>query len=121
MCGSVCVLLVIFFFFKQKTAYEMRISDWSSDVLLFRSAPAPNLTHPCSPDLPPSEWSKIDDILDYEGDKECRARSIARKRLSASCVKQRSCLRRGRRRRKRVGGSRSASKPTIGGAKNMAA
>src|SRR3546814_12431170 len=23
---------VIFFFFKQKTAYEMRISDWSSDV-----------------------------------------------------------------------------------------
>src|SRR3546814_5019913 len=26
MCGEV------FFFFKQKTAYEMRISDWSSDV-----------------------------------------------------------------------------------------
>src|SRR3546814_5931605 len=25
-----CVVLV--FFFKQKTAYEMRISDWSSDV-----------------------------------------------------------------------------------------
>src|SRR3546814_4782914 len=24
--------LVVFFFFKQKTAYEMRISDWSSDV-----------------------------------------------------------------------------------------
>src|SRR3546814_7695958 len=24
--------MVIFFFFKQKTAYEMRISDWSSDV-----------------------------------------------------------------------------------------
>src|SRR3546814_7397929 len=24
--------IVIFFFFKQKTAYEMRISDWSSDV-----------------------------------------------------------------------------------------
>src|SRR3546814_3510900 len=23
---------VMFFFFKQKTAYEMRISDWSSDV-----------------------------------------------------------------------------------------
>src|SRR3546814_8499115 len=32
-----CVL-VVFFFFKQKTAYEMRISDWSSDV--------------CSSDLP---------------------------------------------------------------------
>src|SRR3546814_10223164 len=31
---------IIFFFFKQKTAYEMRISDWSSDV--------------CSSDLPNS-------------------------------------------------------------------
>src|SRR3546814_4461595 len=30
--------LLFFFFFKQKTAYEMRISDWSSDV--------------CSSDLP---------------------------------------------------------------------
>src|SRR3546814_7405179 len=26
------MLCVFFFFFKQKTAYEMRISDWSSDV-----------------------------------------------------------------------------------------
>src|SRR3546814_18558985 len=26
------VLFFVFFFFKQKTAYEMRISDWSSDV-----------------------------------------------------------------------------------------
>src|SRR3546814_8201673 len=26
------MLLFVFFFFKQKTAYEMRISDWSSDV-----------------------------------------------------------------------------------------
>src|SRR3546814_17736141 len=29
MSSDCCVL---FFFFKQKTAYEMRISDWSSDV-----------------------------------------------------------------------------------------
>src|SRR3546814_8890796 len=29
----VCVFMFVFvFFFKQKTAYEMRISDWSSDV-----------------------------------------------------------------------------------------
>src|SRR3546814_9582573 len=33
-----CVVICFFFFFKQKTAYEMRISDWSSDV--------------CSSDLP---------------------------------------------------------------------
>src|SRR3546814_6565813 len=35
MCNSYCAVLfmfVFFFFFKQKTAYEMRISDWSSDV-----------------------------------------------------------------------------------------
>src|SRR3546814_7588058 len=25
-------MVFVFFFFKQKTAYEMRISDWSSDV-----------------------------------------------------------------------------------------
>src|SRR3546814_9006506 len=32
--GQPCVSVVVcgFFFFKQKTAYEMRISDWSSDV-----------------------------------------------------------------------------------------
>src|SRR3546814_3981835 len=29
---SCSILFVFFFFFKQKTAYEMRISDWSSDV-----------------------------------------------------------------------------------------
>src|SRR3546814_18255441 len=27
-----CIFVYSFFFFKQKTAYEMRISDWSSDV-----------------------------------------------------------------------------------------
>src|SRR3546814_2309457 len=33
-CGPLeCMCLFgLFFFFKQKTAYEMRISDWSSDV-----------------------------------------------------------------------------------------
>src|SRR3546814_12224388 len=31
-CFMMCFCSVIFFFFKQKTAYEMRISDWSSDV-----------------------------------------------------------------------------------------
>src|SRR3546814_13343339 len=34
-------LIIVLFFFKQKTAYEMRISDWSSDV--------------CSSDLPSTE------------------------------------------------------------------
>src|SRR3546814_5503268 len=39
-------IVIYFFFFKQKTAYEMRISDWSSDVcssdLTFRTAPVTN-------------------------------------------------------------------------------
>src|SRR3546814_3933471 len=39
------LISVIFFFFKQKTAYEMRISDWSSDV--------------CSSDLSPFVTSGI--------------------------------------------------------------
>src|SRR3546814_9206976 len=41
---SAYFVVVLFFFFKQKTAYEMRISDWSSDVcssdLLGRAAHA---------------------------------------------------------------------------------
>src|SRR3546814_7469424 len=37
---------IIFFFFKQKTAYEMRISDWSSDV--------------CSSDLADSQVDELD-------------------------------------------------------------
>src|SRR3546814_10177891 len=35
----------VFFFFKQKTAYELRIIDWSSDV--------------CSSDLPPPQYSYV--------------------------------------------------------------
>src|SRR3546814_8777024 len=31
-CLIVYLCLIFVFFFKQKTAYEMRISDWSSDV-----------------------------------------------------------------------------------------
>src|SRR3546814_9397065 len=42
--------LLKFFFFKQKTAYEMRISDWSSDV--------------CSSDLGDG-WT-TDDNIDFE-------------------------------------------------------
>src|SRR3546814_5767250 len=39
-----CVVFLLFLFFKQKTAYEMRISDWSSDV--------------CSSDLPSPRRSR---------------------------------------------------------------
>src|SRR3546814_2797203 len=42
-----------FFFFKQKTAYEMRISDWSSDV--------------CSSDLPDGGADRTDLVLRTAG------------------------------------------------------
>src|SRR3546814_16124409 len=50
LCDS--FVLFMFFLFKQKTAYEMRISDWSSDVCSSDLAPArdrppPRLRH-CS-------------------------------------------------------------------------
>src|SRR3546814_3220930 len=42
MVCVVCYGFLFFLFFKQKTAYEMRISDWSSDVCSsdLRSGPA---------------------------------------------------------------------------------
>src|SRR3546814_18343559 len=45
---------VIFFFFKQKTAYEMRISDWSSDV--------------CSSDLTPEAEAWQQALLQFYRD-----------------------------------------------------
>src|SRR3546814_17824396 len=41
-------LYYLLFFFKQKTAYEMRISDWSSDVC---SSDVPNLRRPGGADV----------------------------------------------------------------------
>src|SRR3546814_8640962 len=46
------VLLCYVFFFKQKTAYEMRISDWSSDV--------------CSSDLVEAKDAKKDALDTYD-------------------------------------------------------
>src|SRR3546814_12385775 len=41
MLGVSHLFNLFFFFFKQKTAYEMRISDWSSDVCSSDIEPAP--------------------------------------------------------------------------------
>src|SRR3546814_9307985 len=43
-CVYVFISFACFFFFKQKTAYELRISDWSSDV--------------CSSDLPADPFDR---------------------------------------------------------------
>src|SRR3546814_10291411 len=42
-------LVVVFFFFKQKTAYELRISDWSSDVCSSDLVPDFSLGRPRRP------------------------------------------------------------------------
>src|SRR3546814_3781620 len=59
--GSVLSCVYSFFFFKQKTAYEMRISDWSSDV--------------CSSDL-----------LDHPGEDERRVMEALLRRASRVIV-----------------------------------
>src|SRR3546814_8131735 len=65
--------LYVFFFFKQKTAYEMRISDWSSDV--------------CSSDLQaqkPSSLLTILSIMHRIGNPE-RKRPPAARRGAKTC------------------------------------
>src|SRR3546814_4185549 len=52
-----CIFLCVFFF-KQKTAYEMRISDWSSDV--------------CSSDLAMSDTAEHVENEEHDGHREQR-------------------------------------------------
>src|SRR3546814_1701463 len=49
LCFMSCMLSLFLFFFKQKTAYEMRISDWSSDVCSSDLAHAGTNTNILSP------------------------------------------------------------------------
>src|SRR3546814_7648156 len=54
-------LFIVVFFFKQKTAYEWRISDWSSDV--------------CSSDLSAADvWQQI--IDETKADKDAKSEGI---------------------------------------------
>src|SRR3546814_2731301 len=56
MCGCACMLMIslMFFFFKQKTAYELRISDWSSDVCSSDLVPPDRLIDPSEAATHPS-------------------------------------------------------------------
>src|SRR3546814_14432508 len=75
LCG-----VLLLFFFKQKTAYEMRISDWSSDV--------------CSSDLGGTGHGRIGRIAQREVD-----------RAEAACERERRQLIRPQRERDGTGGS----------------
>src|SRR3546814_3141698 len=82
MCSGYCCYF--FFFFKQNTAYEMRISDWSSDVcssdLLAR--PMRRGEHP--EQRRPAESEADPDVGDVQfgadGGKDRLHRGIARRR-----------------------------------------
>src|SRR3546814_1232393 len=77
--------LLCFFFFKQKTAYEMRISDWSSDV--------------CSSDLTPGTTFRVVDA------KPVIARFMASGRWVSLCSTHPTMAMEGA--ASRVGGARS--------------
>src|SRR3546814_1420878 len=72
------MLCLCFFFFKQKTAYEMRISDWSSDV--------------CSSDLdrlPRShskDWQISDTVLERGASVGANATIVCGVRLGRHCM-----------------------------------
>src|SRR3546814_6555313 len=51
-------MFVSFFFFKQKTAYEMRISDWSSDVCSSDLYGLPTTVTNCSNNYGPRQHSE---------------------------------------------------------------
>src|SRR3546814_7775576 len=57
------------FFFKQKTAYEMRISDWSSDVC---SSDLQSLQRPL--DFTPAAAAKVRELIAEEGNPELKLR-----------------------------------------------
>src|SRR3546814_7417399 len=77
MTSSVWFLFI--FFFKQKTAYEMRISDWSSDVCssdLCFVTPAAGDDEPVAADADTDDDSADDDEDDDE-DEEVEVAGVA--------------------------------------------
>src|SRR3546814_2927056 len=77
LVSLLCYLCKFFFFFKQKTAYEMRISDWSSDV--------------CSSDLVEMKRQGTNDQRALEG-KGKQSQGNAIERLGKNLIGFRSAL-----------------------------
>src|SRR3546814_943860 len=74
------MLVLFFFFFKQKTAYEMRISDWSSDV--------------CSSDLLGEGGARGAGVTKRGAcgaARQPRGRRLARQATAVQCEADRSC------------------------------
>src|SRR3546814_4738915 len=86
------VMFLVVFFFKQKTAYEMRISDWSSDVCssdLFAKAAGARVIATSSSDAKLDRLKALgaDELINYKEVPAwgARARSEER-RVGKECV-----------------------------------
>src|SRR3546814_6633100 len=84
----VALLHCFFFFFKQKTAYEMRISDWSSDVCSSDLADFPRgqrtvLRHEGRDRRGPNFIRRIGDLLAMQD----RERRSEERRVGKECVR----------------------------------
>src|SRR3546814_2823787 len=79
---------MLFFFFKQKTAYEMRISDWSSDV--------------CSSDLAERDVDALVEIERLQRDQRLIVIHAQRRVIASSRSRSEQCVAR-RSEERRVG------------------
>src|SRR3546814_10562070 len=73
------VVLWIIVIFKQKTAYEMRISDWSSDVCSSDLAPRSCVLRQAQDEVE-SSWHKESDLVLSLSKGEARTTSVQRSR-----------------------------------------
>src|SRR3546814_5492739 len=79
-------MIFSFFFFNQKTAYEMRISDWSSDVCSSDlSSKCITGTRLMRPPERPSSWAKR-----QRGDEALRLPTTRRAAATASLAQERA-------------------------------
>src|SRR3546814_1166146 len=98
---SICASCLLCFFFKQKTAYELRISDWSSDVcssdLPCRRTSTPR-HRPSSrlPDNEPSRYATTSNnneiIIGELCGKRCRCRQFRHRCTAEGCKEDRKSV-----------------------------
>src|SRR3546814_10975658 len=116
-----CVVVFSVFFFKQKTAYEMRISDWSSDVVLFRSTLEES--RPAASQLVDRAFRASHAAPQYCHHRPRRPRQDHPRRRPAAPVRlvpREPAGRRARQARKRVvSGKRVSVRVDLGGRRNM--
>src|SRR3546814_8778687 len=82
LCVSQCCRLafLVFFFFKQKTAYEMRISDWSSDVCSSDLLVSLGRSHPSEPVRNPDYHDRL--CADFRARRRSEERRVGKECVS---------------------------------------